>query len=122
MRRGFAEIQPSSFITLFLTRYEDRLMTMIVSSDDRIEGARSLTMLGRIRAATGWHAAGRSRLRDGEWKEAALQQLIRRAEDIDADAIIGLDYVIDGVTDPDDTGMKLQRIAATGLAVRIGRV
>ncbi len=98
-------------------------MTMIVSSDDRIEGARSLTMLGRIRAATGWHAAGRgSRLRDGEWKEAALQQLIRRAKDIDADAIIGLDYVIDGVTDPDDTGMKLQRIAATGLAVRIGRV
>jgi uncharacterized protein YbjQ (UPF0145 family) len=97
-------------------------MTMIVSSDDRIEGARSLTMLGRIRAATGWHAVGRSRLRDGEWKEAALQQLIRRAEDIDADAIIGLDYVIDGETDPNDTGLKLQRIAATGLAVRIGRV
>lgn len=97
-------------------------MAMIVSSDDRIEGARSLTMLGRIRAATGWHAAERSRLRDGEWKQAALQQLIRRAEDIDADAIIGLDYVIDGVTDPDDAGMKLQRIAATGLAVRIGRV
>jgi uncharacterized protein YbjQ (UPF0145 family) len=97
-------------------------MTMIVSSDDRIEGARSLTMLGRIRAATGWHAAERDRLRDGEWKEAALQQLIRRAEDIDADAIIGLDYEIDGVTDPDDTGHKLQRIAATGLAVRIGRV
>jgi hypothetical protein len=94
---------------------------MIVSSSDRIEGARSLTMLGRIRAATGWHATGR-RVREGEWKEAALQQLIRRAEDIDADAIIGLDYEIDGVTDPEDTGLKLQRIAATGLAVRIGRV
>jgi uncharacterized protein YbjQ (UPF0145 family) len=97
-------------------------MTMIVSSDDRIEGARSLTMLGRIRAATGWHAAERKGLRDGQWKEAALQQLIRRAEDIDADAIIGLDYEVDGVTEADDTGMKLQRIAATGLAVRIGRV
>jgi uncharacterized protein YbjQ (UPF0145 family) len=97
-------------------------MTMIVSSADRIEGARSLTMLGRIRAATGWHAASRSRMRDGEWKEAALQQLIRRAEDIDADAIIGLDYEIDGLTDPDDSGLQLQRIAATGLAVRIGRV
>ncbi len=97
-------------------------MAMIVSSADRIEGARSLTMLGRIRAATGWHMAGRKSLRDGEWKQAALQQLIRRAEDIDADAIIGLDYEIDGLTDPDDSGLQLQRIAATGLAVRIGRV
>jgi uncharacterized protein YbjQ (UPF0145 family) len=97
-------------------------MTMIVSSGDRIEGARSLTMLCRIRAATGWHAAERKGLRDGEWKEAALAQLIRHAEDLDADAIIGLDYEIDGASGQDDTGLKLQRVAATGLAVRIGRV
>jgi uncharacterized protein YbjQ (UPF0145 family) len=97
-------------------------MAMFVSSADHIEGVRSIIMLGPIRAATGWHAAGRRSLRDGEWKEAALQQLIRCAEDIDADAILRLDYEIDGVTHPDDTGMTLQRIAATGLAVRIGRV
>lgn len=95
---------------------------MIVSSSDRIDGARSLTMLGRIRAHTGWHATGKSQLRDGEWKEAALQQLIRRAKDIDADAIIGLGYEIDGTVDAEEAGLKLQRIAATGLAVRIGRV
>lgn len=95
---------------------------MIVSTTERIDGARSLTVIGRIRAATGWHVAGRTSGREGEWKEAALQQLIREAEDHDADAIIGLNYEVDGVTDPDDAGLPLQRIAATGMAVKIGRI
>jgi uncharacterized protein YbjQ (UPF0145 family) len=48
-----------------------------------------------------------------------LQDLIRRAEDIDADAIIGVDYVVDAVTRSDETGVELERICATGIAVRL---
>ncbi len=95
---------------------------MIISSSDRIEGARSLTVIGRIRAATGWHVAGRNRARDGDWKEAALLQLIANAESVDADAVIGVNYEVDGAPDAEATGLALQRISITGMAVKIGRV
>lgn len=94
---------------------------MLISYSNTIDGAEGFTAIGRIRAAAGWHAVSARELREGLWKEAALQQLIRTAEDFDADAIVGVDYQIDGTTDVEMTGIALQRVAATGVAVRLRR-
>ena len=53
------------------------------------------------------------------WRELVLSELIRRAEDIDADAIIGLDYQNDGIVAVEETGVQLKRILATGIAVKL---
>ena len=48
-----------------------------------------------------------------------MRELIRNAEDIDADAIIRVNYQNDGVIRIDETGMKLKRVVATGIAVKL---
>jgi hypothetical protein len=47
------------------------------------------------------------------------RKLIRNAEDIDADAIIRVDYQNDSVIRIDETGVKLKRVVATGIAVKL---
>jgi Putative heavy-metal-binding len=91
---------------------------MRISSTDVIEGGRVLYAIGKIKAATAWHAADGAPLQDN-WRELALSELIRRAEDIDADAIIGLDYETDGIVPVEETGVQLKRILATGIAVKL---
>ena len=91
---------------------------MLVSEKDAIDGARVLYKLGKITAATAWHAAGYTPVSDN-WRERVLQELIRRAEDIDADAIIGVDYEVEPVEARDEGGVDLERICATGIAVRL---
>ena len=91
---------------------------MLVRENDAIEGSRVLYSIGKIRAATGWHAVGHTPVSDN-WRERVLQDLIRRAEDVDADAIIGVDYRIEPVEGRDETGIDLERICATGIAVRL---
>jgi hypothetical protein len=90
---------------------------MRISSTDVIEGGRVLYKIGKIRAASAWHAANGS-FRQDDWRELALRELIRRAEDIDADAIIGVDYETDGVP-IEETGVRLNRVLATGVAVKL---
>lgn len=90
---------------------------MRISSTDFIEGGRVLYTIGKIKAASAWHAANGS-FQHGNWRELALRELIRRAEDIDADAIISLDYETDGVP-VEETGVQLKRILATGVAVKL---
>ncbi|WOJ88901.1 heavy metal-binding domain-containing protein [Methylocapsa polymorpha] len=90
---------------------------MRISSTDIIEGGRVLYTIGKIKAASAWHAANGAP-QQGNWRELALRELIRRAEDIDADAIIGLDYETDGVP-VEETGVQLKRILATGVAVKL---
>jgi uncharacterized protein YbjQ (UPF0145 family) len=91
---------------------------MRISSTNAIEGGRILYAIGKIKAASAWHAANGAPLQ-GDWRELALRELIRRAEDIDADAIIGLDYETDGFVPVEETGVHLNRILATGVAVRL---
>ena len=91
---------------------------MRISSTDVIEGGRVLYTIGKIEAASAWHAANGAPLQDN-WRELALSELIRRAEDIDADAIIGLDYQTDGIVAVEETGVQLKRILATGIAVKL---
>jgi hypothetical protein len=57
--------------------------------------------------------------RSTQLAELILRELIRTAEDIDADAIIGVDYHNDGAVRIDETGVKLKRVVATGIAVKV---
>ncbi len=91
---------------------------MLISEKDAIEGARVLYPIGKIKAASAWHASGHQPISDN-WRERVLEDLIRRAEDVDADAIIAVDYVVDAVARQDETGVALERICATGIAVRL---
>jgi Domain of unknown function (DUF74). len=91
---------------------------MLISEKDAIEGARVLYSIGKIKAASTWHAVGQSPA-SNNWRERVLQDLIRRAEDIDADAIIGVDYKIEPVEAHDEGGVELERVYAEGIAVRI---
>ena len=91
---------------------------MLVSERDAIDGARVLYPLGKIKAASAWHAAGYSPV-SNNWRERVLQDLIRRAEDIDADAIIGIDFAIEPVEGRDERGIELERVCATGIAVKL---
>jgi uncharacterized protein YbjQ (UPF0145 family) len=45
--------------------------------------------------------------------------LIRRAEDVDADAIIDVNYETDGVVPADESGVSLRRVLAIGTAVKL---
>ena len=74
--------------------------------------------IGKIKAASTWHAANGAPPQDN-WRELVLRELIRRAEDIDADAIIGFDYETDGIVSVKGTGIQLKRILATGVAVKL---
>lgn len=91
---------------------------MLISSTDAIDGGRVLYPIGKIKAASAWHAANGDPL-TGDWRALALRELIRRAEDIDADAIIGVDYETDGVVSIEGSGVALKRILATGIAVKL---
>ena len=79
---------------------------------------RVLYTIGKIKAASTWHAANGAPPQDN-WRELVLRELIRRAEDIDADAIIGFDYETDGIVSVEGTGVQLKRILATGVAVKL---
>ena len=91
---------------------------MLISSTGAIEGGHVLYTIGKIEAASSWHPEGGVPLQ-ANWRELILQDLIRKAEDIDADAIIGLDYQSDEGIRNDETGMNLKRIVATGIAVKL---
>ena len=93
---------------------------MLVSEKDAIEGARILYPIGRIKAATSWHAVGHAPLA-GNWRERVLQDLIRRAEDVDADAVVGVNYKVEPVEGRDEHGLGLERVCATGIAVRLAQ-
>ena len=91
---------------------------MLISSTGAIEGGRVLYTIGKIEAASSWHPEGSAPLQDN-WRELILRDLIRKAEDIDADAIIGFDYETDGIVSVEGTGVQLKRILATGVAVKL---
>ncbi len=89
---------------------------MQVSRSHELEGGRGHYSIGRIKASAGWRAVGASAAEDD--RLAALKALIREALEYDADAIIALDFEVDGVMCADIGGAPLQRVAATGIAVK----
>jgi hypothetical protein len=89
-----------------------------ISFTGTLEGGRVLYNIGKIEAASAWHPENSEPLQHN-WRELILRELIRIAEDIDADAIIGVDYQNGGAVRIDETGVKLKRIVATGIAVKL---
>jgi hypothetical protein len=89
-----------------------------ISFTGTLEGGRVLYNIGKIEAASAWHPEN-SEPHQHDWRELILRELIRTAEDIDADAIIGVDYQNGGAMRIDETGVKLKRVVATGIAVKL---
>ena len=92
---------------------------MQVSQSFELEGGRSHYSIGRIKASSAWRAAGAPGSEAD--RMAAVRALINEAQEYGADAIIGLDFVVDGVTRADIDGTPLQRVAATGIAVKFAQ-
>jgi uncharacterized protein YbjQ (UPF0145 family) len=89
---------------------------MQISHSNELEGGRDHYSIGRIKAASGWRAADVAGSEAD--RQTALRALIREAEEYGADAIIGLNFEIDGVQRADIDSTRLQRVAVTGIAVR----
>lgn len=89
---------------------------MQVSRTNQLEGGRRHDSIGRISASSGWRAVDAA-VADAD-RLAAVQALIREAQDYDADAIVALDFEVDGLKGADIGGAPLQRVAATGIAVK----
>jgi len=89
-----------------------------ISSTEAIEGCRVLYAIGEIRAASGWYPENTSPLQQN-WREQILRELIRKAEDVDADGIIGVGYRADAPVRNEETGVNLKRVIATGTAVKL---
>lgn len=90
---------------------------MLVSSELQIAQGRIIREIGRITAVSGWHGAPGD---DGQ-RACALRRLIETARDYDADAIIGLDYAVDGARAVDIGEVPVQRIQVSGIAVKLAR-
>jgi uncharacterized protein YbjQ (UPF0145 family) len=82
---------------------------------------RDFIPIGKICAPSNWYGEhGASD--DKTYKERALKNLINAAEDIDADAIVSVEYSVDQVDACDIPGRTfLQRIFASGVAVKFSR-
>jgi hypothetical protein len=89
-----------------------------ISFTGTLEGARILYNIGKIEAASAWHPEN-SDPQQYNWRDLILRELVRTAEDVGADAIIEVDYQNGGVVQIDEIGVKLKRVVATGIAVKV---
>ena len=92
---------------------------MYVSFSSGLDDGRPLTAIGRIKAAAQWRAAGDPGAEAD--RRAAVEALTREAEEYGADAVIDVRFEFDGCKGCDVEGVDLQRVTATGLAVRFAR-
>ncbi len=84
-----------------------------------LDDGRPLTAIGRIRAAARWRAAG-DPVAEAD-RQAAIEALMREAEEYGADAVVDVRFEVDGCKGCEIEGVPLQRVTATGLAVRFAR-
>jgi uncharacterized protein YbjQ (UPF0145 family) len=91
---------------------------MRTSTTHQIDGGPISTPIARIEAASNWHAAAANEWTES-WREHALRNLILRAEDVDADAIVDVEFEVDGDVSMLETGVSLARIRAKGVAVKL---
>lgn len=90
---------------------------MRVTAKREFEGTRIVQEIGPIRAASGW----RGQTSPQAQREAALRKLQDLAREYEADAIVGLDFEVDAVSAGELTPVSLERISATGVAVKLAR-
>jgi hypothetical protein len=91
---------------------------MRTSTTHEIDGGPISAPIGRIEAVSTCHAADDSGWAESR-RERALLNLIRHAEDIDADAIVGLEFEVDGDISMAETGVTLARIRSKGIAIKL---
>jgi Putative heavy-metal-binding len=103
--------------TIWMGRQATEIV-MRTSTTHQIGGAPISTPIARIEAASNWHAVTGSDWTES-WREHALRNLVRRAEDVDADAIVALEFEVDGNVNMVETGVSLSRIRAKGIAVKL---
>ena len=92
---------------------------MQVSFAAALDDGRRTVAIGRIRAPGPWRAAGLATVEAD--RQAAIEALSREAEDYGADALVEVRFEIDGCNGYDVNGVQLQRVTATGLAVRFAQ-
>ena len=92
---------------------------MQVSFAAALDDGRRTISIGRIRATAPWRAAsGATAAAD---RQAAVEALTREAAEYGADAIVDVQFEVDGCKGCDIDGVQLQRVTATGLAVRFAQ-
>jgi uncharacterized protein YbjQ (UPF0145 family) len=89
---------------------------MQVSSAAALDDGRRIVAIGRIRATGPWRAAGGSGAEAD--RRAVIEALTREAEDYGADAVVDVRFEVDGCKGCEIDGLRLERVMATGLAVR----
>ena len=92
---------------------------MQVTTSLEIQGARVIRQIGRITAASCWHRHNSAS--DDASRQQALDALIAKAKDFEADAIIGVDFSVDDARVLDLTSIPVERTEASGIAVKIAR-
>jgi uncharacterized protein YbjQ (UPF0145 family) len=88
---------------------------MRVSFAAALNDGRRTIAIGRIRATGPWRAAGASAEAD---RQAAIDALTREAEDYGAEGVVDVQFEIEGCKGCEIDGLRLERVTATGLAVR----
>jgi uncharacterized protein YbjQ (UPF0145 family) len=89
---------------------------MQVSFAAALGDGRRTVAIGRIRATGPWGAAGDSAA-DAD-RQTAIEALRREAEDYGADGVIDVRFELEGCKGCEIDGIRLERVTATGLAVR----
>lgn len=74
----------------------------------------SFQEIGEVSATAPWRGASQ----EGVARAAALRRLVGKAEDFDADALVGVDYRVEAVATDEHCDAPTRRIVATGIAAR----
>ena len=94
---------------------------MRISHTGEIEGSRILYTIGRVQGASGWHASGAQPEAGGDWRILALKRLMAESVDCEADAVIGVEYEVDGAKVVDLADVPVERVTAHGIAVKLAK-
>jgi Putative heavy-metal-binding len=89
---------------------------MQVSFAAALDGGRRTVPIGRIRAKGPWRAAGAPGTEAD--RQAAIATLTREAEEYGADSVVDVQFEVEGCKGCEIDGLRLERVTATGLAVR----
>jgi uncharacterized protein YbjQ (UPF0145 family) len=92
---------------------------MQVSFAAALDDGRRTIAIGRIRATAPWRAAGGSSAEAD--RQTAIDALTREAEDYGADGVVEVQFDVEGCKGCEIDGLRLERVTATGLAVRFAQ-
>ncbi len=90
---------------------------MQISYSRALRSDRAQVAIGHIEAAAGWRSA-EAPVSDHD-REIALRALVREAEEFGADGVVAVVFKVETVNGPDQHGVPLRRLIASGEAVRL---